>query len=518
MTGTGSPGGTEQAAGGLEAFFGFSDWGFADCVAMGAHYRPGGGNVSRLANLCCGNLGTTDLMGINSRARALLYVLGTTQVSEGQEPNVVSASSKQQTAAASLPPSSPAGGQAGLKRTLTLTNAVLYGLGVTIGAGIYVLIGAAAARAGMHAPAAFVIAAVLMGLTAASFAELAGRMPVAAGEAAYVRAAFQSDRLATLVGLLAIAIAIVSAAAISVGSAGYVGVFLPLPEGVRITLVVLAMGAIAAWGIKESVVFAGVMTLIEVGGLLLLIAAGVWSGPELVTRLPEAVPPIGNPAVAAGLAGATLLAVFAFLGFEGLVNIAEEVREPKRNLPRAIFITLLLTTVLYVLVAWVALVAVPAAELAASKAPLALVFERLTGAPPVTMSAIAVVATLNGIIVQVIMSSRVLYGLAAQGSLPGWLREVNPLTHTPINATLLTIAAVLVLALLLPLDELADITARITLLLFALINLALARIKMRETEAPANTYLAPRWMPWAGFATCIGLLVVDLALVVAARV
>jgi amino acid transporter len=457
-------------------------------------------------------------MGINSRARALLYVLGTTQVSEGQEPNVVSASSKQQAAAASLPPSSPAGGQTGLKRTLTLTNAVLYGLGVTIGAGIYVLIGAAAARAGMHAPAAFVIAAVLMGLTAASFAELAGRMPVAAGEAAYVRAAFQSDRLATLVGLLAIAIAVVSAAAISVGSAGYVGVFLPLPEGVRITLVVLAMGAIAAWGIKESVVFAGVMTLIEVGGLLLLlIAAGVWSGPELVTRLPEAVPPIGNPAVAAGLAGATLLAVFAFLGFEGLVNIAEEVREPKRNLPRAIFITLLLTTVLYVLVAWVALVAVPAAELAASKAPLALVFERLTGAPPVTMSAIAVVATLNGIIVQVIMSSRVLYGLAAQGSLPGWLREVNPVTHTPINATLLTIAAVLVLALLLPLDELADITARITLLLFALINLALARIKMRETQAPANTYLAPPWMPWAGFATCIGLLVVDLALVVAAR-
>ncbi len=245
-----------------------------------------------------------DLTGINSRARALLYVLGNTQVSEGQEPNVVSASSKQQTAAASLPPSSPAGGQAGLKRTLTLTNAVLYGLGVTIGAGIYVLIGAAAARAGMYAPAAFVIAAVLMGLTAASFAELAGRMPVAAGEAAYVRAAFQSDRLATLVGLLAIAIAVVSAAAISVGSAGYVGVFLPLPEGVRITLVVLAMGAIAAWGIKESVVFAGVMTLIEVGGLLLLIAAGVWSGPELVTRLPEAVPPIGNPAVAAGLAGA----------------------------------------------------------------------------------------------------------------------------------------------------------------------------------------------------------------------
>jgi amino acid transporter len=395
---------------------------------------------------------------------------------------------------------------------------VLYGLGVTIGAGIYVLIGAAAARAGMHAPVGFVIAAVLMGLTAASFAELAGRMPVAAGEAAYVRAAFQSDRLATLVGLLAIAIAVVSAAAISVGSAGYIGVFVPLSEPVRITLVVLTMGAIAAWGIKESVVFAGAMTLIEVGGLLLLIAAGAWSGPELATRLPQALPATASPAVLAGLAGATLLAVFAFLGFEGLVNIAEEVREPKRNLPRAIFLTLVLATFLYVLVAWVALVAVPVAELAASKAPLALVFERLTGASPITMSAIAVVATLNGIIVQIIMSSRVLYGLSVQGSLPGWLKEVNAITRTPIKATLLTVAAVLVLALLLPLEELADITARITLSLFALINLALARIKMREREPPPDTYLAPRWMPWAGFATCVGLLIGDMVLVLVARV
>src|SRR5689334_4147083 len=161
----------------------------------------------------------------------------------------------------------------GLARSLSLLHAVLYGLGVTIGAGIYVLIGAAAARAGMYAPLAFAIAAVLMGLTAASFAELAGRMPVAAGEAAYVRAAFQSDRLATLVGALVIAIAVVSAAAISVGSAGYLSVFINLPEPLLVVGVVLAMGTIAAWGINEAVNFAGTMTLIEVGGLILLILA-----------------------------------------------------------------------------------------------------------------------------------------------------------------------------------------------------------------------------------------------------
>jgi amino acid transporter len=107
---------------------------------------------------------------------------------------------------------------------------VLYGIGVTIGAGIYVLIGAAAARAGMQAPLAFVAAAILMGLTAASFAELGSRMPVAAGEAAYIRAAFGSDRLALAAGLLVIGIAVVAAAAISVGSAGYLGVFISLPE------------------------------------------------------------------------------------------------------------------------------------------------------------------------------------------------------------------------------------------------------------------------------------------------
>ena len=399
-----------------------------------------------------------------------------------------------------------------LKRSLSLLQATLYGLGVTIGAGIYVLIGAAAARAGMHAPVAFVLAAVLMALTAASFAELAGRMPVAAGEAAYVRDAFQSDKLALLVGLLVVAVAVVSAAAISVGSAGYIGVFIAWPEPVLIAAVVLAMGAIAGWGIKESVIFAGVMTVIEVGGLLLLILAGMASGPELVTRLPEALPPLGDAGVMAGLMGTVMLAVFAFIGFESLANVAEEVRDPQRTLPRAIFLTLALSTLLYVLVVWVALVAVPREELAQSKAPLALVFERLTGASPHTMSLIAIVATLNGIIVQIIMSSRVLYGLARQGELPAFFGAVNSATQTPLNATAITTALVLVFAVLLPLQHLADLTSRITLVVFALVNLALIRIKAQAQPAPSGTYVAPAWMPWAALVTCAGLLIVDLAL------
>jgi amino acid transporter len=404
-----------------------------------------------------------------------------------------------------------------LRRSLSLLQATLYGLGVTIGAGIYVLVGAAAARATMYAPFAFVLAAMLMALSAASFAELAGRMPVAAGEAAYVREGFRSDRLATGIGLLVVAIAIVAAAAISLGSAGYISVFLPLSEPVLVTGVVLAMAAVAAWGIKESVTFAGVMTVIEIGGLVMLILVGMALEPDLVRRLPEAVPPLTDGRAIAGIVGTTLLAVFAFIGFEGLANIAEEVRDPKRTLPRAIFLTLGVSTLLYVLVVWVALVSVGHAELAQSKAPLALVFERLTGASPRTMSAIAIVATLNGIIVQIIMASRVLYGLTRQGNLPASLGTVSPVTHTPLVATALTSALVLAFALALPLQHLADLTARLTLVVFALVNLSLVRIKARERVGEPRTpakFVAPTWVPWAGFASCAALLILDAVLMV----
>ena len=141
--------------------------------------------------------------------------------------------------------------------------------------------------------------------------------------------------------------------------------------------------------------------------------AGVFSDAPIGARLPEMLVPQSGAIAATGLVSATLLAVFAFIGFEVLANVAEEVRDPKRNLPRAIFLTLGIATILYIAVVWIALVAVGDSELAQSEAPLALVFERLTGASPRTMALIALVATLNGIIVQIIMSSRVLYGPSA---------------------------------------------------------------------------------------------------------
>jgi len=397
-----------------------------------------------------------------------------------------------------------------LKRSLTLWLAVLYGLGVTIGAGIYVLVGLAAGRSGMHAPLAFVLAALVMSFSAASFAELGTRMPVSASEAAYVEKAFNRPWLSLTMGLLVVLTATISAATISVGSAGYIGVFVDLPARWIITLVVLSMGLVACLSTRQSVMLAGIMTLVELGGLVLIIIAGVGAGSGVVTRLPEIWPASGGIGVWVGLSGTTLIAVFAFIGFEHLVNVAEEMKNPSRTLPWALFLTLGLTAAVYALVVWVAVVAVPPDELATSSAPLALVFERLTGMPLKTMSMIAIVATLNGVIVHIIMISRVLYGLASQGNLPRALAHLNPRTGTPLLATAVGISAILLLALAVPLSGLADLTARFTLVVFAIINITLIRIKSREAVAPLHIFISPRWVPVAGVVSSIGLLLLDL--------
>jgi basic amino acid/polyamine antiporter, APA family len=397
-----------------------------------------------------------------------------------------------------------------LIRSLTLTHAVLYGLGVTIGAGIYVLVGVAAGRSGMHAPLAFLAAAIVMGLTAASFAELGTRMPVAASEAAYVQAAFHRKWLSGAVGLLVVGAAAISGATISVGSAGYLGVFIPLQASYIIAAVVVTMGAIACLSAVQSISFAGLMTVVEIGGLLLIVAAALLDSGPLISRLPELWPAAGDLTAWTGVAQTTLLAVFAFIGFEHLVNISEEMKNPRRTLPWALFITLAVTAVLYALVAWIAVIAVPPAELAKSSAPLALVFQRLTGLPLHVLSAIAIVATVNGIIVHMIMIGRVLYGLADQGNLPSFLAKINRNSGAPVVATLFGVAAILILALGVPLTGLAEWTSRLTLGIFAFVNLALIRIKAMEATPPSDAFLVPMWVPVMGSATSALLILVDV--------
>ena len=239
-----------------------------------------------------------------------------------------------------------------------------------------------------------------MAPSAGSFAELAGRFPVSAGEAA-------SNLLSLLVGLMVVAAGSLSAAAVSVGSVGYIREFILLPDVVLIPVIVIAIGAVAAWGILESVTFAAILTLTEIGGLLLIIGGGFASDPEILLRLPEVIPPFDDFAPWIGVGSAGLLAFFAFIGFEDLVNVAEEVRRPERTLPRAIFLTLIISTLAYVLVVSISVLLVRPEELGASEAPLSLVFERTTGLSPTAITLIAIVATLNGGLINMIMASRV---------------------------------------------------------------------------------------------------------------
>lgn len=402
------------------------------------------------------------------------------------------------------------GGQAvPLKRSLGLPLTILYGLGITIGAGIYVLVGATAARAGVHAPLAFVLAALVMAPSGASFAELASRLPMSAGEAAYVKEGFGSDTLALIVGLLVIAIGIVSAATIARGSAGYVHELVDLPIEILVVLIVLSMGLVAAWGIVESVAVAGAMTLIEVGGLLIIIAFAAATIPDLGSAAHQIWPGLSDAGAWTGVLGASLIAFFAFTGFEGLANIAEEVKSPGRTIPRAILATLILTTLLYVSVVWVVLNVIPHSELEATGAPLTRVFEQLTGFPPHAFSGVAIIATINGVVFYIVMASRVVYGLASRGLLPGIFAQVSPATRTPLLATALVAAAVLVLAVAFPIEGLAETTSRLTLVVFAFVNGALIAIKRRGVPAPAQAYVAPHWIPIAGLFSSVGLLVIE---------
>lgn len=394
-----------------------------------------------------------------------------------------------------------------LRRALSLPLVVLYGLGVTIGAGIYVLLGATTAKAGIYAPASFVLAAIVMMFSAASYAELSARFPVSAGEAAYVQAGFNSAWLSATVGFLVIASGVVSSSAISLGSTGYIRAFLDVPVTWLVIIIVITSGVIAAWGIMESVLFASLFTIFEVGALLWIVAVGVIENPAIIAELPRVFPAMGDATAWVAVASAGLLAFFAFIGFEDIVNLAEEMERPERTLPWAIFLTLGLGTLIYFMVTAVAVLSVPLDELAASEAPLSFVFGHISGASPVIISAIAIAATLNGVIIQIIMASRVLYGLAKQGTAPAIFGRVHPWTRTPLWATAAVSAVVLTLAISAPLEGLAEWTSRIVLIVFAMVNGALFLLKLKREYAQPGGFAVWIGIPVLGFFTCIALLI-----------
>lgn len=388
-----------------------------------------------------------------------------------------------------------------LRRSLSLPLLVLYGTGVTVGAGIYVLIGSVAGHAKVHAPLAFVFAAVVMGLTVASYAELCTRFPVAAGEAAYVKAAFHLRSLSIFTGLTMVITGIVASSTVALGATGYIAEFIDTPKSLVVAVVVIALGLVSAWGILESVLLASVFTLIEVGGLAaIIIAAGQANLPVFDTLFTA---PALDGGSWLGIAFASLLAFFAFIGFEDLTNMVEEARAPERSIPAAMVLTLFITTFLYVAIAAIAVTAVPVERLAASEAPLSVVYREVAGVSPATISAIAIVATLNTIIAQMTMATRVLYGMARQGDLPAILGQVHRVTATPLIATATVVFAVVLLSLFIPFERLAALTSLSTLIVFSLVNLALLKLRRGDGKPKHGEIRVPIFAPVLGLATCL---------------
>lgn len=397
----------------------------------------------------------------------------------------------------------------GLKRSLSLAMLVFYGLGVTVGAGIYVLVGRVAGVAGLYAPASFLVAAALAGLSAFSFAEMSSRFPRSAGEAVYVHQGFNSRNFATIVGLFVVLSGLVSSAALSNGFVGYLQTLAPVPAWIALPVIVFALGAIAAWGIAESVMVAALVTVIEVGALVVLLGLGFDHLAAAPARIADFLPPLDTVPMLAVLSG-SVLAFYAFLGFEDMVNVVEEVENAPRTMPAAILLTLVITTVLYLAVAILAVTALPLDALAATDAPLALLFQSLTGGSSAPIAAIAMAAVINGALIQIIMASRVLYGLADQAWIPTWLGRIHPRTRTPLNATATVTVLILVFALALPLGALARMTSLVVLVIFAAINLALLAVKRRDPR-PEGITVYPVILPVCGFLASLGIILFEAA-------
>lgn len=382
-----------------------------------------------------------------------------------------------------------------LRRSLTLWPLLFYGLSVIVGAGIYVATGAVIERAGDAAPVAFLLAGIVAAATGLCYAELAGRFPEAAGAAAYVRHGFGSDRLAQATGAALTLAIVVATASIARGAVQYLGALVDLPPWVLTALLVLAFTAIASLGVRESVGLAAAIGALEIVGLLAAIVLGfAGSGGFDPARLMPT-----DFAAWGGVASGAFLAFFAFIGFESLANMGEEVRDPARTLPRGIVGAIAASIALYVMVA---VAAVASGMVGGSLIRL------FAGLGAAAFAVVGTLAVANGVLVQIVVLARLFYGMARRGQLPATLGLVNPRTLTPIVATVLAGGLVLAMALFLPFERLLALANALTLGIFVLVDLALWRIQ--ATQPAGNGFRVPRFVPPLAALLAAGLLVAEV--------
>jgi len=398
----------------------------------------------------------------------------------------------------------------GLNRVISLPLLVFYGVGTILGAGIYSLTGKIAGISGIYAPVSFLISAFIAAFVAFTYAELSSRYPKSAGEAVYVDQAFAKSWLTALVGWGIVFTGIISAGVMAHGFYGYLNEFIRIPITLSIFCYVVLITIIAILGISLSVNIVAFVTLVEISGIALILYVSQDSLLTLIDRWREFIPPVRWD-VWQGIIFGAFIAFYAFIGFEDMVNVAEEVIEPEKTLPVSIIIALIITTFIYVLVSFASVLSLPIDQLAEHDAPFALIIKEHSQIPVSVISLISLIAILNGALVQIVMGSRVLYGMAKRGVAPRYFKHIHPGTRTPIIATLFFSFLLLIFAMWLPIIMLAKITSFIILAIFTLVNLSLLVIKFSHEMRENQSYLiVPVWVPMIGFVLCIGFILLQI--------
>lgn len=392
--------------------------------------------------------------------------------------------------------------------TLGLGALIAYGVGDMLGSGIYALIGKVAGTMGNAAWLAFLVSMVAALLTGLSYASLGSRYPRAAGAAYVTHRAFGRPFLSYLVGLAVMASGLTSMGVQSRTFAGYLSGLAPgLPQPVIIIGFIAALTFVVIWGMRESTLLNLLCTAVEVSGLAIIIAVGLrfWGGVNYL-ELPPA-PDGGVPSLGlALLLQGAVLTFYSFIGFEDMINVVEEVKDPVRTFPRAVIGAQIVVTIVYLAVSVSAVSVVPHAELAVSEEPLVEVVRRAAPwFPPVLFSFIALFAITNTALLNYVMGSRLSYGMAAQGLLPRWIGAIHPTRHTPHRAALVLMGIVLVLALSGDVKPLAKATSVLLLSCFCVVNAALLVLQRRPGE-PRGALEVPAAVPAGGGLVCLALL------------
>ena len=362
-----------------------------------------------------------------------------------------------------------------LKRRMGLFQLTMYGVGLILGAGIYVLIGEAVGFAGDSVWIAFVLGSIVALFAGLSYAELSSLFPKAAAEYVFIKNAFKNNFFAFVIGWLTAITSIITAATVALGFGGYFAEFFQVPIIISAIGLLGILSLVNFIGIRESAWTNTVFTIIEAGGLILIIIIG------FTVLNPEPVNYTESPSGFTGIAIAFVLIFFAFIGFEDMANVAEEVKNPKKTLPRAIILSVLISGIIYILVSLAVVRVVNWEELATSSAPMAMVAERGLGSEAhLVLSSIALFAITNTVLITLVAGSRIFYGMAREKVFPSLLEKIHFKTKTPWIAVLVILITSIGFTFIGDIVIVANITVFAIVITFASVNLAV--IVLRYTE------------------------------------